>query len=324
MSAEFVSTNDQVKLIDNYGWNVECTPMDELRTVEPVRLVGATFVGTSIDSNFWTATLTYSGTATQANNQIILNNNTTITGGTAVLQSFRTARYIGGSANRYRAQIQLGNTGVVNNVRKWGAYDGTDGAYFKLSGTELAVCTLKGGVESPVASSSWNNNQTIPTVSDVNSYEIYWTNAKVYFVIGGVLKHTASFLTTTWSNTTNLPVRMETINTDINSNNTIMARVSTIYRLGQLKTLPTYKHISGAAYTQCKNSQGSLHQIVINNPATGDISVYDNLSGFFSNVIARVNSANNTQPYNLLFDCPFFNGLMIESLANQDLTIVYE
>ena len=140
----------KTKLTDGYGWGVEMTPMDELRVAEATRIVGSTFNGTTIDPNFWTSTLANNGTASQANGQIVLGSSTT-NNGLSILQSVRTARYIGSISNRFRSQIQLGDVGVDNNTRRWGMFDGTDGAYFQLSGTILTARVIKGGSPTTVA-----------------------------------------------------------------------------------------------------------------------------------------------------------------------------
>lgn len=57
----------KVGLQDDYGFDVENTPMEELRVATMVRLVGATFNGTVLDPNFWTATTAgVTGAVTQA------------------------------------------------------------------------------------------------------------------------------------------------------------------------------------------------------------------------------------------------------------------
>ena len=110
-----------IQVKDQYGFAAENTPMDELRVAEATRLVGTVLNGTTIDSNFWTSTLANNGTATQGNNQIVLGSSTT-NNGSSILQSVRTARYVASISNRFRAQVQLGDTGVADNTRRWGAF----------------------------------------------------------------------------------------------------------------------------------------------------------------------------------------------------------
>lgn len=313
---------DDAALTDEYGWHAENTPMDELRVVTPTRLVGAIFVGTTTDTNFWTATLTNSATAYQTGGEMFIGSSTT-TNGYAILQSTRVARYIGGNANRFRAQIQLSDEGLANNQRRWGAFDGTDGAYFMSSGTVLYACTMKNGVETAVPCTSWNSDANCPTKTNCNAYEIYWTNAKVYFVIGGILKHTASFPTATWSSTMNLPARCDNQNYGNATNCTIRVRVMTIYRLGDYFTQPTSKHTTGAATTICKYGAGTLHRIVLNNPTNNAITVYDGV-GAAGNVIAIINPGSSAVPVVLEYMAPFFTGLTVVTAGSPDLTIVYE
>ena len=313
---------------DQYGFVVENTPFDEMRVVEPVRLVGATFNGTTIDTNFWTVTIAASGgtiaTAdlTTMAGALTLSSQTDATG-SVIVQSVRSARYIGGSSNRYRAQVQFGDTGLANNTKCWGLFDGTNGAYFKLSGTTLSVCTMKGGAETAVASASWNGSTTTPTLTNVNTYEIYISNAKVYFVIAGVLVHTATFSTTTWTATTTLPVRADNINSGNTTNTAMTVRVMTAYRLGKLETLTTYKHTTSATTTICKYGAGNLHRIVVNNPTNNAITVYDN-SAASGTVIAIINPGSSAVPVTLEYHIPFAIGLTVVTAGSPDLTIVLE
>jgi hypothetical protein len=327
-SSNQTNGTQKVKITDGYGFMVEATPMDELRVANPVRLVGSTFTGSTIDPNFWTVTILASGgtiaTAdlTTMPGALTLQSKTDGTG-SVIVQSVRSGRYIGGSSNRYRAQVQFGDTGVANNTKRWGMFDGTNGAYFKLEGTAMSVCTMKGGVEVPVASAAWNGSTTVPTLTNVNTYEIYITNAKVYFVIAGTMMHTATFSTTTWSATTTLPVRADNINAT-NTTNTIMyIRVMTIYRLGELETLTTFKRITTAATYNCKYGAGNLHRITLNNPTGTLITIYDGI-GVTTNIIGVINTPATANPTTLEYHVPFSVGLTIVTTGTWDATVIYE
>lgn len=313
---------------DQYGFVVENTPMDEMRVVEPVRLVGTTFVGTTLDTNFWTATIAASGgtiaTAdlTTMPGALTISSKTDATG-SVIVQSVRRARYTSGSANRYRAQIQFGDVGKADNTKRWGMFDGTNGAYFKLAGTALSVCTLKAGAETAVASASWNGSTTTPTLTNATVYEIYITNGKVYFVISGVLVHTVSATATTWTATTNLPVRMDNINAG-NTTDTIMyVRVASIYRLGKLETLPQYFHGTTAATNVLKYGAGNLHRVTVNNAGGTLITIYDNTAASGS-VIAIISAPATADPVTLDYNIPFSTGLTVVTTGTWDYTVVYE
>lgn len=332
-----MSYAETTKIKDNYGWTAENTPMDELRVAEPVRLVGSTFVGTTIDSNFWTTTIAASGGTIAVADQttepgaITLFSKTDATG-SVILQSKRIARYTGGSANRYRAQVRFGDTGLTNNTKRWGAFDGTNGAYFKLAGTTLSVCTMKGSSETAVASASWNGSTTTPTLTNNNTFEIYFTNSKVYFVINGVLVHTVTASASTWTATTNLPARADNINSG-NTTDTLMAiRVHTIYRLGNLTTQPTsYYRNATTTGVQLKYGAGNIHSLIIGNVATSGavVTLYDG-TGTGDPVIANFTFAfpggGNFNPVSIDFKgLPFFTGLfLVNSTQAAALTVVYE
>jgi len=313
----------KVQLKDQYGFAAEVTPMDELRVAEASRLVGSTFVGSTIDTNFWTTSTTSSGTAAQANGEVILGSGASATGAVSIV-SIRKARYVGGSSNRYRAQLQFSDSGVASNVKRWGMFDGTDGAYFMLSGTSAYVATRRNNVETGVISTAWNGSTTLPTFTNCNTYEIYITNRKVYFVIAGTLVHTVDSVSQTWSATTTLPVRADNTNVG-NATNTIMSiRVNTIYRLGKMETLPNYRMINSATTTVCKRGAGNLHRIIFNTPTTQAVSIWDSLGTTGTASIAVITCPANTAPFYMDYHIPFADGLTILTAGSPNLTIVFE
>lgn len=314
--------NGSTRLADTYGFSVEYTPMDEMRVVNPVRLVGATFVGATIDPSFWTVTIVNTSTATQLNNELTVGSGSN-SAGYAIVQSSRTARYVGGSANRYRGLIQLNDSGTNGNTRRWGAFDGTNGAFFQISSATFSACTLRAGVLACTASSAWNKNVAIPNLTECNSYEIYYTNKTVYFVINGSPAHYASFPSNTWSSTSNLPARIDNRNTSNTTPVYVRCRVQTIYRLGELQTAPISKHISTNTTTILKYGAGILHRVVINNPTNNSITIYDN-SAASGTIIAVINPGSSAVPMSLDYDAPFFAGLTVVTAGSPDLTVVYE
>jgi len=319
----------KVQLKDQYGFSAENTPLDEVRTVSPVRLVGTTFEGSAVDTSFWA--VANSGTASasgQANGVMTLTSGTA-TSGTATMQSVRSGRYIGAASNRYRAQIVL-TAGTANNIRRWGAFNTNDGAFFELNGTTLNIVTRRvNGADTAVASTSWNGNQTVPTLTDCNTYEIYYTNKKVYFVINGVLAHTVTATTTTWSASKNLPVRAESTNDAVNASTggSIYVWVSTIVRLGNAQTVPQWKYQAGTGTFTCKLSQGTLHSVIIGGVVSGAIvTIYDQTTGAVPIIWASGAMPNNTNPFVIDFQgLPFFTGLVVVvSAQNCNVTVVYE
>lgn len=261
-------------IADAYGFEAECTPTGELRTVVPYRLVGTVFSGSTLDTNFWTASTGTGGTATVANAQVSLGTGSTANN-TVSLQSTRTARYVGASANRYRAVIQIpvvSGAGVANNVRRWGVFNTTDGAFFELANdgsgnATFKVVTRKGGVGTAVTAFNGVLGTTYALPTTVLTYEIYWTNSKVWFVIGDEILHLVTASSTTWSDTMHHPVRCENNNSGGATNNVLLdVRVATICRLGAAETDSTTKFTTGTqAGVLCKVGPGKIKCIVLSN-----------------------------------------------------------
>lgn len=317
---------NSISLKDDYGFDVENTPMGELRVASSVRLVGGTFEGNTIDTKYWTLATTVSGSGSTANGMLTLSTGTN-SAATSTIQSVRTARYIGSECNRYRGVVQLGNSGSTSNQRNWGSFSATNGAFFQLSGTSVNVVTRLNSVDTVVNSTVWNGDQTLPTITNVNTYEIYYTNSKVYFTIGDVLKHTVSCTTLPWSATKNLPVRSETINSGSVINNTISPWVNTIVRFGDLETQSISFYQSGTTTTVLKQSAGTLHRVLIGGvTANAAITIYDNTSAAGTIIYSSGAMPTGTNPFSLDFDnLPFFTGLtIITATANANITVIYE
>jgi hypothetical protein len=315
---------------DEYGFNVEATPMGELRTVEPIKLVGSNFIGVVVDTSFWTISNANSGTTTQASGAMTLATNTSAGGSTAV-SSVRRGRYLAGSSMRYRAVIQ-NDSPLAGNVRRWGVADWatmptiTDGAYFKLNGTTLEVATMKGSTETAIASGSFNGvyGSTYSIGTDAHTYEIYWTNSKVYFVVDDEVLHSISAKTATWTSTVTMYLWADNVNSGaVSTNKTMSVRVASIARLGSIQSATNYKHITAQTTTVCKYGAGNLHSISVNTPANNIITVYDNFAGS-GTVMAVISLGNNTTPFMMSFNTEFFTGLTIVTGAAMDLTVVYE
>ena len=307
----------KTQLGDQYGFSVECTPMDELRVAEATRIVGTTFTGTTIDTNFWTPTLANNGTAAQANNKIVLGSSTTING-SSILQSVTKGRYVASISNRFRAEIQL-SFPITGNTRRWGAFDGTDGCYFELSGLILSACIMKAGVRTVVA-------RLVRPNTDINNYEIYISSDKAIYVINGTLVATYIANTDTYCDTLTLPLRIDNVNTGNVTNSTLAVRSATITRLGKLETAPIYKNITGVSTSQIlKYGAGIIHSIIVGTSTSGaTISIYDNTTGT-SNPVSVITLATVTAPVTLDFHVGFSTGLnVVPSQSSLNLTVIYE
>jgi hypothetical protein len=84
----------------------------------------------------------------------------------------------------------------------------------------------------------------------------------------------------------------------------------------------SYAHVAGAANTTVKTGSGILHAIVINTPATGNITIFDNTTNS-GTIVAIINSTTSIQPQTILYDITFSVGCTVSTAASQDVTIVY-
>lgn len=318
-----VSFFEQTKIVDTAGNLLQIAPGGELTVVEPIRLAGSSFAGPSLDANFWTSTLVGSGTAVQSNDQVVLATGSTANS-SAAISSAESARFIGESLNRYSGIIQLGDTGTANNIRRWGMFNGTDGIYFMLSGTTLYVATMKGGVETAIASASWNLNTTVPTLTNANIYRIVYGDLTVIFYINNVPVHKALFSAAAPTNTINLTNYLGNTNSGGSTSNvSITARSSVTQRLGKFETQPKYYHISAAGTYTLKNTAGTLHKIVVNNAGFTLITVYDNTTAA-APVVAVINTPSQANPVTLVYDIALNTGLTVVMTGTGDLTVVYQ
>jgi hypothetical protein len=164
---------------DEYGFEVENTPMGEMRTAQPVRIVGSSYEGNTIDPNFLTFGASGTGAAVTQAGQLVITSGTG-NGAQAFAYTNRRGRYIGGTANRYRS-VRRTDAGTANNTRRWGIGIGANYALTISSATVVA-----GDIYS-------NNNQqfTIRVSGTVTTAYAYGTGnpgagAQTYTRVSGV------------------------------------------------------------------------------------------------------------------------------------------
>jgi len=319
--------------VDAYGWGAENTPMGEVRTAEPTRLVGAIFEGTTIDARFWTAAASGTGASiAQASGQMLLTSGTA-NAASVTLSSFRRARYVSGVGMRYRAVVQA-SAELANNKRRWGVGYGatlptiTDGAWFQWNGTEFGIVTCKGTSETKVTSFNGNLGATYDPGTGAKTYEIYWTNSKVWFVVGDEILHTVSASAATWAATMNFHIFADSLNSAEVTQSTLAVRVASIARLGKLTTSPTsYYHATGTtAGVNLKLGPGCLHGLIIANITNNAVITLSDSVTDLTNTIFALTSAAQAQPSSIdMKGLPFYTGLRLTvSGANASAVVIYE
>jgi hypothetical protein len=323
-------------ITDSYGFSVESTPTDEMRVITPVRLVGATFSGNTIDPNFWTVSTGSGGSVVLSGSQLIASTGTTANNSVTV-QSVRTARYTGGSANLFRSVFRVPDTGSVNNVRRFGAFNTTDGTYFELNGTNLTLATRKTGVNNTIINGSFNGNVGNTVVIDTlaHDWEIYYTEHRVWFVVDGNLLHTYTAASNTWTDSLHLPIRVENTNVSGSVTNTSLnIRGVTLSKLGKELTTPTSKYQAGiTSGVTLKYGPGNVHGISVSGVINDSVvTLYDNTAAtgsgsiLWSSGVQFITNQSNNLPYSInLQGLPFFTGLSLSiTTANSNATVIYE
>jgi hypothetical protein len=321
--------------IEDEGFSVRAriSPIGDLRVVERVRLIGGVYAGATLDSNFWTTTPTNGGAAAVSNGELGLATNGSANGAVLV-QSVRTARYVAGNANQFRAIVKP-NANTGNCTKRWGAYSATSGFFFESqNGTLRLGHRVNNATPSYIENGSFDgelgDTYTLPVTTQ--TFEIVYTNSGARFLIGDHVIHYLSAATTPASDTLHLPVSLECINTDSNTNNnTLSVRVASVQRIGHLVAQPQSKYQSGTvAATVCKVGPGNLYRLIISTVTSGSVvTLWDNTAAsgttLWSGTITFGNQGGNGI-YNIDFGgLPFATGLTL-TIATQaaNAVVVYE
>jgi len=303
---------------DRHAW---VSPTNSLSTSKDIRLVGTTFDGTIKDPNFWTEATTNDGIVTQ-NGEIQLNTSGS-PNGTAKYTSYRTARFVVGSALKFTGAFAFVTAGTTDNVRRCGAYDANNGFFFQLDGSTFSVGSRKDTSDILISSGSFNGSlgkTFTPTNGEVYyKLDIEWTPIGAFYYINGELLHQSigGHLTRQLS----LPITFEN-NNDNNLTATILFDCLgvVISREGELYTNPTSRNIAGAESSIFKVGAGTLQRIV-NNDNAGSITVYDGTStGGRVLAVIDTTKALGTLEYGLSFN----TGLYIVATGLVAATVIYE
>jgi hypothetical protein len=309
------------------------SPMGALKTAQTYRLAGASFIGSTIDTNFWTTAVTGNGAVTQVGGELTLTTGTPTANGSALINTTKVGRYIPPIANFYRGNINAPavTTAVAGHscTRRFGAFDANDGFFFELyqvqgSSQLLRVVSRKNGSDTQVSNGSFSGDHGSTYIIDTNihTYEIWWNNKNTYFFIDGTILHTLTGTTTTLTQTLGLKVGLQVVNAGGNTAaNTLVARSSTINRLGDAQSGTTYRYIAGAlAATVLKYGAGKLHTVVNNKNTGNSITLYDSLTN--TNQFAIIDPARILGP--IQYDLEFSTGLTVVTAGAVDCTIIYE
>lgn len=313
------------------GRRSEIEPLGALKVEMPIRLVGTTFANGTKDPNFWTETVTGTGSITQAGD-ITLATGTTADS-TAKYSTVDKARKVTGTTNQFRAVARNVTAPQADNVRRIGAYDSNNGFFLQFDGTTFGVGSRKSGTDTIVENGSFNGNggATIDFGSglDFTRVVIDYTALSARFFINGTLIHTISASTTSLTNTLNLPATIENFNENGNTtDNSYEVLFATILRLGEISTgSKSYFQSGTTAGVVLKYNAGIVSGLVISGVANNSvITLYDNTAASGTVLWSSGAMPANTTPFDIdTKSLPFNNGLTLTITgASSNILVVYE
>jgi predicted lipoprotein with Yx(FWY)xxD motif len=330
---------DVGEMLGDYGDQVKSSVSGQLSVAQNTRLLGATFAGPTVDSNFWGGINTGSTTISQANGVLTIATNATANS-TGTLSSVRVARYVSGMSNFFRGVIRA-PAATGNCVRRWGAFNASNGFFFEVDSGTFSVVTRISGADTKVASGSLNglSGSTYVVDEGVHTYQIFWSNKSAWFAIDDVLVHKSSSNGATMlSGDLSLNAAAQCSNTNGNTNaNTLQVRVMAISRQGHQTNQPILKNIqaAGASLNVLKLGPGNLHEILLNQPGaagllatvydgTGNPAVWQTWGTLGVGVGSSTTIAGQGKMQWDYKGVPFYQGLTITTSGVVDLSVIYE
>jgi len=315
----------------NVPFYASFTPIRELLQQQPIRLVGQTFTGTTLDTNEWvTSGIVGTGAVTLTGDSA-----TTIsTGATAnsavVLSTTRQARFMFGHANMFRMVLKTPDAGTINNTRRFGVGNTTDGLGFIISGTSFGIFYQNNGVTTDVTSGlNGELGTTFAWGTNAKALEIVYFTAGYWFFVDGKLLHSLplSSLSAPLTQTLSLPIRISNINSGGSTTNVSMSVWNVcVFRLGNSLQRPKYANITTNATTVLKRGAGTLRRVVIN--TNGAISNTAAIRDGVDATGALIATINTTASVGGVFeyDLDFFTGLTVVTATGTaaNITVVYD
>lgn len=307
------------------------TPMRELIQQQPIRLVGQSFTGTTLDTLAWAVSgVVGSGSVTLSGDSTASVSTGVTANSAVVLSTTKSARFMFGHANLFRSVIKTQDAGTVNNVRRVGVGDAVNGIGFVLSGTSLGVFSTNNSVTTDILSGlNGELGATVSWSTTAKTLEIVYFTAGYWFFVDGELLHTIELdsLSSPLTQSLSAPIRVSNINSGGSTTNvSISVWNASVFRLGNDNQRPQSANITTNATTVLKRGAGTLRRIIINtNGATNNTAaIRDGVdaSGALIGTINTTAAVGGVFEYNL----DFFTGLTIVTGTGTpaNMTIVYD
>jgi hypothetical protein len=314
----------QVAVVGDNGQDVDVSPLGDVRVAQLTRIAGGSFntgVAT-LDTTKWTTTLANGGTANQLTAGYLQVATNTTANGSAIISTSRPGRFLSDVTAEYFGTIGLTNTGVANNVRRWGAFDSNNGVFFALNGTTFQVVTRLNGVDTAISGGSFNGalGTAGPTLdTNLHRWVIFAVDAGyLEFRYDDEVVHIIENPAVPLFAGTSKTIRAETTNSaGITSNNGLNITGMGLNRVAQGPVKPEYFRVApagGVAVTQTlKLGAGTLHRIMITSTSSTAgtfVTVYDNTAA--SGTIIDVLDTTAVQIYDYGREgIDFYTGLTI-------------
>jgi hypothetical protein len=251
------------------------------RTSDSQKLVGGSFEGSSIDTQLWTETESTGGAVNFTSTGYASFESGLLSGAVARTESIEDAEFFSGTNNLFNSTMRLADTGIVNNSRRWGVFDASNGLFFELSNTTLRIVSRKSTVDTAVTVFNGHYGTSYTLDTNFHNWEILYSDKDAYFFIDRVLLHKLTATTTSYVAETSLNNRHENVNAGVTGSSAIMQVTGTsVSRLGHIPGSsgnPLNVYISGA-------SSAALQQLTHGRISTG------------AGTIVRVMDTTYTQP----------------------------
>lgn len=312
--------------LDN-GATAIVLPNRQLLVVERTRLLGESVSGSgAIDTLFWASTVVGTGTATKTAGDLVVGTGVGANAAMAV-QSVPRGRLLAGHVCVFHTHAHVEDAGVVDNTRRWGAFDATDGFFFELAGTTLYAVARKSSVDTRTAATAWSAGVYTGSVVTPARYEIFYSPGGAWFYINGKLRHTLGVNGSPYVANPNLPVRFESTNSNGLAQDVRLSFSGCgISRFGKEASRPRYANLGAIAATVLKTGAATLHRVTVNRNSAGNglLTVYDSTTAS-GTVVARIaldKAVLSTQEFN----CDLSTGLTAEITGSGtgDVTVLFD
>lgn len=302
--------------------------INDLYTVQRTSLIADNFRQSGgLDLVTWNRVVTGTGTAIITSGRLQFQTGVTANS-TAQVTSFQRGRFMSGSHQIFRVGAKIPDAGVVNCKRRFGVFDNNNGYFYELDGTILYAVSRRSGVDTRVASSSWNVITTfvLSAAGSSHRFELNYFGNTCIFVINGDVHHIMSGEVGGLPRTAeiNFPNRFELINFGGNIvDNALTITGTSQQRYGPDQASPRFINLVGAQSILIKADAGALRRVIVNSGSGTNTAVFYDNTAASGTTIATIDVNKNQG--SIEFGTNFSNGLFVVTTgAGTDVTVIFD